>query len=175
MTGLEPLLLGSAAAGGTAATAGLFGAGGAFTLGSTLSTLGTAFSALSSITQANSASSAANFNARVAQRNAVIERQNAAADASKADRLARIRAGTNRATAGASGGGIAGSALDLLEDNALEEALSIATIRQQGEITASGFETTAAQDRMRAKSERTKGFVGAGSQLLLGTSRSFTA
>ena len=68
MTGLEPLLIGAAAAGKTAATAGLFGTAGAFSLGTTLGTLGTlagGLSALSSIQGARGQASIAKANAQL--------------------------------------------------------------------------------------------------------------
>ncbi len=174
MSGIEPLLFGAAASGTTAATAGLLGSAGAFGWAQTLSTLGTAFGALSAVQGARSQAASDSYNAQLQERNAQIARQNAEAEASREKRLAMLRMGTLRANAGASGGGVAGSALDLLSDNALEDALTIATIKQQGGIKAQGFEGTAALDRLHGKSAIRNGFVGAGSTLLLGSAKTMS-
>ena len=63
----------------TAATAGLFGAGGAFSLGTTLSTLGTAFSAFNFITGGIQKSQQYKYQAQMMEYNAAIADNNAIA------------------------------------------------------------------------------------------------
>lgn len=131
---------------------------------------GTAVSAIGSIQQGNAAKQAANFNAQVANNNAIAARQNAAANAKRQEREARLRAGANRAAAGASGIQLSGSVLDLLEDNAMEEELDRLTILHQGELQASGLESSATLLRAEGSAAQRAGFAGAASTLLSGAS-----
>jgi hypothetical protein len=129
---------------------------------------GAAVSAMGAIQQGNAAKGAANFNAQVAQNNAIAARQNAASSARRQEREARIRAGANRASASASGLQLMGSTLDFMEDNAMEEELDRLTIIHQGELQASGLETSAQLMRAEGRSRQRAGYMGAAGTLLKG-------
>lgn len=128
---------------------------------------GAAISAMGAIQQGNAAKGAAKFNAQVANNNAIASRQNAKAGAKRQAREARLRAGTNRANAAASGT-YGGSALDLLEDNAIEEELDRLTIIHQGELQAAGLEASAGLLTAQGKAAKKAGYTSAAGTLLKG-------
>lgn len=154
MAPVAPLLVGVAASGGAAATAGLFGAAGAFSLGTTLTTLGALAGVASAIggAKAADAQSAARqaqlqaqadadaFNARVAEQNAEIVRGQTAAQLEKADRERRLRLGASIAAGGASGLGI-DSFGDILQSSAAQEELNLLTIENEGLLRERNFLT----------------------------------
>lgn len=173
MTGLEPIFLGAAASAGTgaaatAATTGLFGVGGAFSLGTTLSTLGTVTSALGAFQSGQQASVVAETNARIAERDAQIALNEAEAEADDRARAARRLEGTARNNAGANVGSLEGSALDVLADNAANDELDILRIQYSGESAAESAGFRAELNRNEAKNASTDGFIGAGRALLRG-------
>ena len=141
------------------------------TLAQGLMLAGTGVTALGSIQQGNAAKQAANFNAQVANNNAIAARQNAAANAKRLEREARLRAGANIAASGASGVQVSGSVMDLLEDNAMEEELDRLTILHQGELQASGLESSATLLRAEGSAAQRAGFTGAAGTLLSGAGK----
>jgi len=109
-----------------------------------------ALGVVSAIKSANAERKSANFNAAINRQNAAIATQNAelarkkaAVDAQRADRERRLRAGANIARLGGSGVTSAGSPLDVLEDNTLQEELTKLRIINNGELNAIGFERQA--------------------------------
>lgn len=131
-----------------------------------------AFSAVGAIKQGNAAKAAADYNAQVARNNAEAARQRATAQAERQERQARIRRGQNIARAAASGVALEGSALDLFEDNAIEEELDRLSILYQGEVDATGFGASASLDEMRGRAARNAGYVSAAGTLLGGAAKS---
>lgn len=107
MSGFEPLLFGLGASGTAAATTGLIGAGGAFSLGTTLGTVGAIGSALGAIGQGRAADRAANYNASLAEAEAASKE---AAQRAAAQR----QIGSIRANIGKSGATSAGTPLMVL-------------------------------------------------------------
>ena len=128
---------------------------------------GAALSAAGAVQQGNAAKQSAKFNAAVANNNAIASRQNASANAKRQAREARQRAGTNRASAAASGV-YGGSAFDLLEDNAMEEELDRLTIIHQGELQAQGLEASAGLLTAQGKQAQIAGYTSAAGSLLKG-------
>lgn len=140
MTGIEPMLLGTAASGvagtaaATAATAGLFGVGGSFALGTTLGTLGTVASLGSTflgLQAQNQSAQAAEISNRT---NLAIDESNSYNQEVSARREQYLRTGANIAAAGA-GGTTTGSTLDVLADNAAQDELNIIGIRKNLSLT----------------------------------------
>lgn len=129
MTGLEPLLLGSAAAGSTAATAGLFGMGGSFALGQTLMTGGTLLSAMGSSQQADATSDAADYNAALA-------REEGKAEAARIRKESDQRIGAMRAGISKSGVTSAGSPMLALAESAAMGELDAMNAMWAGENEA---------------------------------------
>ena len=139
------------------------------TLAAVASGIGTVISAVGSIQQGNAAKAAADYNAAVARNNAIAARQTAAANAKRQERLARKRQGTIRANVGASGTELlGGSAMDVLEDSAMEEELERLSILHGGEVQARGFEADARLEKARGAAAQRSGYMSAGSTLLMG-------
>jgi hypothetical protein len=128
-------------------------------------------------------------NAQAAERDAAEREQAAAADADRQRTINRLRMGTARANAAASGLQIDGSPLEVLAFNAGQQAQDVEALLLQGRLDARGLREGAALDRWggenarisgqsqatelrrRAGEARTAGFIGAGSSLLTGASR----
>jgi hypothetical protein len=159
MSGLEPFLLGSAAAGGTAATAGLFGAGGSFALGQTLATVGTGLSAVGSIRQGQAASAAANYNAQMAERSAGQKEHLQRTQTQR--QIGAIRAGIAK-----SGARTEGTPLMVLAESAANAEIDALNTRYSGQMESSLYRARGANDRRAA-------YWNAGTSLLTGASRIF--
>jgi hypothetical protein len=147
--------------------------GGTVTLGGAALAVGAGLSAVSALSQGAAASSAAKYNATLYERNAQITRQAAQAQEDRQRRLATMRAGANRAAIGASGVTTEGSALDLLEANAVQEELDALMIRWNGETASGDMEANARLQRASGRAARFNSFAGAGSALLLGGAKAF--
>lgn len=127
---------------------------------------GTAMSAISSIQQGQAAQQAGQYNAAIAQQNAAASRQQAEANAAAQQRKARMQIGAMRAGYGASGVGIEGSPLDVIESSATLAELDRQNILYGGEMKSTGYESTAGLELMRGSAAETQGLMSAGSTLL---------
>lgn len=145
--------------------------GSTVTLGTAATAVGAGLSAFSALSQGAAADSAARYNAALYERNAQITRQNAQMQEDRQRRLATMRAGANRAAIGASGITTEGSALDLLESNAMQEELDALMIRWNGANAAADLEANAQLQRAQGRNARLSGYGQAGSALLLGGTR----
>jgi hypothetical protein len=134
-----------------------------------------AISAIGAIRQGQAAKAAADYNATINQQNALIARQDASQQAAQADRENRLRLGTIRANAGASGGTGAGSVFDVLGDAAAQGELEKQNILYQGELKARGYTNTSNLDTMSGGVAQQAGYMKAGSDLLSGTADAYTA
>lgn len=183
-------LFGTAAAGGvgamgpvmtSAATSGLFGAGGAFSLGTTLGTLGSLAGPASSIFSGMSEAAQSKSDAAIQARNAEIDRRNAeaarvsagrAADEERADTARKV--GSIKSAFGKAGVvTTAGSPLLAQETQAFEGELEAQKILFEGATQAAGYMSSAQifseqskQSKSKAKSSLYKGILGAGTSLL---------
>jgi len=113
---------------------------------------------------------AAEYNAAVDERNAKIVKAQTAADVERQRRAALRRAGSLRASFGSTGFAFEGSALDLMEDNAMEEELDILTIQYSGDLKARGLMDSAALSRQKGDEAVTASYWKAGTALLSGAS-----
>lgn len=154
MSGFEPLLFGAAASGTAAATTGLIGAGGAFSLGTALGTAGTALGALGAIGQGRAADKAASYNASLAEAEAA-SRERAQREA------ARRQIGSIRAGIGKSGATSAGTPLMVLAESAANAEIDALNTRYGG-TTQAGIYRAGGADARRA------GTIRAGTSLLTG-------
>lgn len=157
MAFMAPLLVGTAAAGGAAATAGLFGAGGAMTLGATLGTVGTAVSALGALRGGQAEAGAANYNAEMARRDASAKET--------AQRVGQQRQLSSiRSSVGKSGATMEGTPLMVLAESAANAEIDALNTRYTG-IAESNLYSS------RAKNARSAGNIRAGTSLLSGMGR----
>jgi len=125
--------------------------------------MGATVSAGAAVAQGVASSKAASFNAKVADRNATAATQAAAENAKRFKRTSAKRLGDIRASRN-----MEGSALDLLEDSAMEEKLQELSIIHAGATQAQGFRDTAGLERSRGSAALSSGLMKAGSSLLIG-------
>jgi len=126
---------------------------------------------VSAISQGQQASAAAKYNSKVAENNAIASRQQAEANAAAQQRKARITQGSMRAGYGASGVGLEGSPMDVLEQSAAMAELDRQNILYGGQIRAQGYESTAGLEMMRSDNAVTGSYFNAGSALLTGATK----
>ena len=159
MSFLPALAFGVEAGAGVAATTGLFGAGGSFALGTTLSTVGTAVGALGAIQGGKAEASSAQFNADSARQEAASRE---AAQRSAAQRqLGSIRAGVSK-----SGATMEGTPLAVLSESAANAEIDALNTRYSGQREAALYEA-------RGKNARTAGYMRAGTSLLSSAGKYF--
>lgn len=147
-----------------------------------------AVGAVGAMQQAKAAKASANYNAQVQEQNAkTLERNRmtaegqAESEATAKAREHRRTLSTIRAAYGKSGLDMAGSALDVLEDSALEGAQDVANIRYASKVRSQGYEDEAIAQRngaqlskMQGKAAGTAGMIGAASSLIGGLSSGMT-
>lgn len=136
-----------------------------------LAAVGAVVGAVGTIMSGMAAADAAEYNAKVQDRNAATARAQASVDASKEKRAAIRRRDDIRASYGANGIEMAGSALDVFRDQVIEDELAVKTIQYKGEIRAIGHQDQAQLDRMSARSSRTAAIFGGFSQGISGVGR----
>lgn len=168
---MEALLFGSAATAAAPATMGLLGAGGSFAWLPTVMTAGTAMSAIGSMQQGQAAKAAAGYNAAMMEQNATVERQQAGAREDAQRRQARQVLGAQRAAFAQSGGGMGGSAADVMGQSAMNAELDALTLRYEGDLRARGMESQAASERYSGRSSAMAGYMGAAGSILSGAAR----
>lgn len=137
------------------------------TLGAIASIGGTIFSAIGSMQQSSAEAASAEYNAAISERNAQIARQQTKADLEKQDRERRLRVGAAIARGGASGIGVE-SFGDIMQSSAAQEELDLLTIKSEGLLREQSYMQDASLSRMNAKSTKTAGMIGAGTELLTG-------
>lgn len=137
---------------------------------------GAVISAIGAIQQGQATKAAADFNSKVNEQNAQIARQNANDQAAQAERERYLRLGAIKAAAGASGGSSGtGSVLDVLADTAAQGELEIQQIRYRGELAARGYTNTATLDTYSGETAQRTSYFKAGSELLSGGSKAYSA
>ena len=128
-----------------------------------LAVAGIAVSAMGTLKAGADAKSSADYNASLNAQNAVAARKAGLEKAKREARLGAKRQGANRA--------MDPDKLDLLEDSAIEEELSIQSIIHGAEMEATGFTNSAALDRARGKNAQSSALIGASGSVLLGGSK----
>lgn len=141
-------------------------------IASLFQTIGTVVSVMGVLNQGQQAKQAAEYNAAVARNNAIAARQQAAANAAAQERKSRQQIGAMRAAYGASGVGLEGSPIDVLENSAAMAELDRQNILYAGTLKAQGYESTAGQELMRGENAVTSSYFAAGSALLSGMGKS---
>jgi hypothetical protein len=159
MAFLPALLFGSAATATTAATTGLFGAGGSFALGTTLGTVGTGLGVIGAIQGGKAEAGAAQYNADAAR--AEAQSRETAQRAAAQRQLASIRAGVAK-----SGAMMAGTPLAVLSESAANAEIDALNTRYSGQREAALYES-------RGRNARTAGYLRAGTSLLSSAGKYF--
>jgi hypothetical protein len=172
----------------SAATAGLFGSGGVFSMGSTLMTGATALNTLGTIGGAAARADSARFNSKIAAQNAELaiadsERQAFYIKRNAQDQAAQLEAKQHRAQSsraaiiGASGLDMQGSPLQVMEGSDYLGELDVAKIINGGEISAdnallrgqraaAAYTAQSDMDSNRSSSEMAGGLISGGATLL---------
>lgn len=129
---------------------------------------GTAVKAIGAIQQGAAAESAANYNAAMMERDAVSERQLASErEAAKRRETTAILA-SQRAAFAQSGGGMGGSAADVMRQSGINAELDALTLRYEGDMRARGLESGAVSERYAGKQAKTQSYFNAAGTILGG-------
>jgi hypothetical protein len=125
-----------------------------------LMAVGAVVSAVGQLQAGANAQAAANYNAQVSHQNARAARLAAIEDSKRQRRLATKRQGARRA--------LDPDKLDLLEDNAIEDALEEQSLLHSGEVKAIGFENNAQLEIARGKAAKSSAATSAAFTLITG-------
>lgn len=136
-----------------------------------LTGLGTAVSAVGSMRQGSAANAAAEANARVAEQQAQTERDVGQIRVAQVRRDQRRRQSEQIVAGSAQGTALTGQFVDILSDDARQDALERAFVRHEAATRASGFETRAEFARFEGRARQERGFFRAGTALLAGGTR----
>lgn len=174
MSGTE-ILFGMAAnaAAGTAATSGLIGTGGAFSMGTTLGTLGAlggAVGAAGALASGQQQKAASEYNAKVATANAEAARQAAADAEDEHRRKASNLLSSQRAAFAAAGVDLEGSPLEIMSATAAQAERDAIRIRDAGTVQEMQARSQGALDNLTARTAVSSSYWKAGSSLLTGVS-----
>ena len=113
---------------------------------------------------------ATNYNSRIARQNIAISQQQEAVALERQKRESYLRAGAARASAGANGLGLGGSAGDILADNAAQDELSLLNIKYAGQLERRGYSNDIGLNNIRAKTMGRAAQLSKGATLLKGVS-----
>jgi len=171
MTGLEPLLFGSALVGPTATgaaltggSAGLFGAAGVFSAKTALGTLGTVASLGSSLFSGMADSRQAGAEIQANRLNSANERYQAAETERNLRREQYLRSGSQIAAGAAQGRGISGNVLDIMADTAYQSEMDILGLRASNKISQELYKSS-------SKSIKSSSRLSTGASILTGVTK----
>lgn len=159
MSFLPTLAFGTAATSTAAATTGLFGAGGSFALGTTLSTIGTAAGIAGAVGAGRAEGAAADFNAQSAAQEAQARENAQRAQAQR--QLGMIRANVSK-----SGATMEGTPLAVLSESAANAEIDALNTRYSGQRESALYSA-------RGQNARTAGYMRAGTSLLSSAGKYF--
>ena len=129
----------------------------------------TATKAIGSIQQGNAAKKSADFNATMLEQGAAVERQQTAAREDAKRREARMVLGSQRAAFAQSGGGLEGSAADVMQQSAINAELDALTLRYEGDLRARGMQAESTSERFAGKQAQRQGYFAAAGSILGGS------
>lgn len=122
--------------------------------------------AAGALMQGQAARNSAEYNATMMDQAATVERQQTSAREDAQRRQARMVLGQQRAALAQSGGGMGGSAADIMQQSAMNAELDALTLRYEGELRARGLNAQAEGERyMGRQAQRASYFSAAGSIL----------
>ncbi len=116
--------------------------------------------------EGQAAENAAKYNASVAEHNANLSIHQSAEEERRQRVMAKRQLGDMRASYGASGVQLDGSALDVLEDSAANAELDALTIRHGGQVKASNFLNEASLERFKGRMMKEQAYLKATGTLL---------
>lgn len=134
--------------------------------------LSTFVQSIGAITKGNAAASAANYNRQIDNYNATVTEQQGQIAENTLRQQNAARMGANRANLGASGFD-GGSAIDLLESNAYNAEMDALNTRFNYKTKAASGRMQGNLEGMRAKSEKSGGYLTAAGVLLDGAGKAY--
>ena len=140
-----------------------------------VSVAGTALSAYGQIQQGKAQQKWGSYNAALAERDAETARLNAEYEAGVQCKETQKLLGRQRALYGKSGVTLEGSPLLMMAETAAEGELDALMIERGGKTRAQGYRSEAVLSRMKGKAAKRAGYYGAGSTLLTGAARGYSA
>lgn len=129
---------------------------------------GTALKTVGQLQAADAQSQTARYNAKMANQQAEVERQQTLAREEAQRRQAAQVLGQQRAAFAQSGGGMGGSAADVMQQSSAMAELDALTIRYEGDLRARGLDAQAEQERFAARTARKQGYFQAAGTILGG-------
>lgn len=152
---------------GTAATIGTV-----VSVGSTILSLGSAlFKSKAQQADYSGQVAASKYNAKVAQDSAAITDTQTAAAVEAKRRETYLRAGAQRAAAGANNTGFGGSTGDILADNATQNELDILNTQYEGNLKSKAYLDEAGLDTLNAKTTKKTAKLSQGASILSGVAK----
>lgn len=140
-------------------------------IGGILQGVGSGATGLSQKTAADASANALDYSASLADQNAQIEKDQANADSQTIQKNLYRQIGAQRTAAAASGVGVDGSVLDVLEETNRQGAVDVQRRQYQGALAARSANISANLDRFYAKAGRkTRSILGAASAANTGAS-----
>ena len=131
--------------------------------------------AIGALHSARSEADAAEFNRDIEIQNSVLAKRQTELDIVQLRRSAHKQIGGIRASIGASGITLSGSALDVLEDSTREAELDIHRRRFQWDLEVRGRAQNVRRLNRRAADARTAGFINAAGAILGGSAQASNA
>lgn len=128
----------------------------------------TAVKAIGAIQQGSAAKAAGDYNASMLEQSAAVERQQTAAREDAKRRETRMVLGSQRAAFAQSGGGLGGSAADVMQQSAINAELDALTLRYEGDLRARGMQADATSERFAGKQAQRQGYFSAAGSILSG-------
>lgn len=130
----------------------------------------TAMQAVGSIQQGRAADKAARYNAKILEQNAATELSQASEREDAVRRQAAMVLGKQSAAFAQSGGGMGGSAADVMQQSSTMAELDALTTRYEGALRAQGLRAEAATERYAGKQAKQAGYFNAANSILSGAS-----
>jgi hypothetical protein len=125
--------------------------------------------AVGAIQQGNAAKAAGDYNAAMLEQGATAERQQTSAREDAKRREARMVMGAQRAAFAQSGGGLGGSAADVMQQSSINAELDALTLRYEGDLRARGMQAEATSERFAGKQAQRQGYFAAAGSILGGS------
>lgn len=128
----------------------------------------TVVSAAAAVRAGNAQKAATEYNAIMAEQGAKSELQQAGEREAAKRRQTAMILGTQRAAIAQSGGGMGGSAADVMQQSATNAELDALTLRYEGELRARGMQSSAVAERFAGRNAQQDGYFRATSSVLSG-------
>lgn len=127
-----------------------------------------AIAATGAISQGQAEDDAAKFNAALLEQNSTAELQQTGQREEAQRRQARQVLGAQRAALAESGGGMGGSAADVMQQSSANAELDALMMRYEGDLRARGMRTEAVMERYAGKQAKIASYYKAGGSVLSG-------